>query len=539
MRLTTLTTLVVLFIASVTLAMTIPNLWLIAQRESRRSHDALADAAAAALSRVDLDDAAAVDGVVRNLTRTTPILSVATDLPSPSSDPNTRIRYIQGHRVTILFKTDGRLAGVTRTALVAGAGGAIAALVFGAVSLFELIGFLRASRARNALPQGESQHLIQTMQSSIQMMKGREQELRLLHERVQERADELATITATLVRSLTSGFIALDEAGRIVDMNQAARDLLHYSGAAAGIPPRDALRGRFADELQSAVDRRVAVQRTEIEEQDGTRIGLTTVPLLDDSGRHFGMLALFVDLTLVRQLENRLRQMQSLADLGEMSAGIAHEFRNSLSTILGYLRLARKAAPPQTIDQNIGRAEAEAKDLSTAVDSLLTFTRPIEVDVQAVNLNLLLREIVGRLQGLDDSVTIAVEGQTAVVAADPALLSRAFENLIRNAMDAVAPKGANGRVDIRIAAAPMPTVVIRDNGVGITAGNEGRLFVPFQSTKASGFGLGLAITRKIVLLHSGFVTLENGEGEGAVATVALPTIDPSNKLTEDPARYFL
>jgi two-component system, NtrC family, sensor histidine kinase PilS len=543
MRLTTLTTLVVLFVAAVTLASTIPKLWLIAERESRTSREAAADAVAAALSRVDLGDPAAVDAVVRQLARTSPILSVTVDLPVRTDNASTRIRNVGSHRVTIQFKSDGKLAGTTRTALIAGAGGAVAALVFGAVSLFELIGFFRASRARGALPQGESQHLIQTMQSSIQMMKGREQELRRLHERVQERADELAAITATLVRSLTSGFIAIDDAGRIIDMNQAARELLHYGGAAAGITPRDALGGEFGEALQSAVDRRAAVQRTEIEEDDGTMIGLTTVPLLDDSGRHFGMLALFVDLTPVRQLENRLRQMQSLADLGEMSAGIAHEFRNSLSTILGYLRLARKAAPAQPIDQTIARAEAEAKELSTAVDSLLTFTRPMDLQPRRIDLTALVASIADRLRGLSDRVELTMTGGPVHVAADAALLSRGFENLIRNAFDAVADKGADARIDIRVEAQPAPCVTISDNGPGIAAGQASKLFVPFQSTKPSGFGLGLAMTRKIVLFHGGVVTLESADGGGAVATVHLPVAEETGEETaaaaQGLARYFL
>jgi signal transduction histidine kinase len=216
--------------------------------------------------------------------------------------------------------------------------------------------------------------------------------------------------------------------------------------------------------------------------------------------------------------------MQSLADLGEMSAGIAHEFRNSLSVVLGYLRLARKAGPPAPVDETITRAENEARELSVAVDSLLTFTRPMELQLHPLELSELVESIAGRLRVLDERVTVTVVTTPVTVTADAALLSRVVENLIRNAFDAVREKGPEAHIDIRVTAGP-PTITVTDNGVGLEAGQASRLFVPFQSTKPSGFGLGLAMAQKIVLFHGGVITLENGPAGGAVATVRLPPSD--------------
>src|SRR5262245_28473186 len=114
MRLTTLTTLVVLFIAAVTLGTTIPRIWVIARNESRAARDAMADSVAAELSRAGIDNHAAVDEAVRRLTRVYPILTVSVDSPPQPDSINTRMRRVGAHTITIQFTADGRLSGATR-----------------------------------------------------------------------------------------------------------------------------------------------------------------------------------------------------------------------------------------------------------------------------------------------------------------------------------------------------------------------------------------------------------------------------------------
>src|SRR5262249_14980094 len=148
---------------------------------------------------------------------------------------------------------------------------------------------------------------------------------------------------------------------------------------------------------------------------------------------------LFTDLTPIRNLENRVRELQTLADLGEISTGIAHEFRNSLAAILGYLRLVRLeplADKPRAAAQ---RAEREAPELSRAVDSLLAFARPMTLSMSRVDLHELVGEILTRIEP-PAGVTVDFDGRSVSVDADAALLGRAFENLLRNAVDSVAAK---------------------------------------------------------------------------------------------------
>jgi signal transduction histidine kinase len=113
-------------------------------------------------------------------------------------------------------------------------------------------------------------------------------------------------------------------------------------------------------------------------------------------------------------------------------------------------------------------------------------------------------------------VTIDLAGPSITIDGDAALLRRAFENIIRNALEANASR-------IQIETTPAPSrVTVTDNGAGVDDDDVPRLFLPFQSGKPSGFGLGLALTKKIVLLHGGWIRLTGKRGEGATVVIEFP-----------------
>src|SRR5205823_4803498 len=215
----------------------------------------------------------------------------------------------------------------------------IAATSFGAMLLLlylpritkpieEMLGDARELGERTG-DQEETTYLIETFRNSISTLKAQEEELKQLHDREKTRADDLERVTAALTRSLTAG---RDILGLAHDEQLTGREL------------RDVVKlPAFAGALQSAFEEQAPMTRVEIDDSAIT-IGLTTVPLRNESGAFLGFLALFTDLTPIRSLEARLQEMTTLAQLGEISAGIAHEFRSSLSTILGYMKLARRGA---------------------------------------------------------------------------------------------------------------------------------------------------------------------------------------------------
>lgn len=370
----------------------------------------------------------------------------------------------------------------------------------------------------------EQQYLIDTFRASIDLLKQQKQELQVLHDAQKVRADDLERITSALTRSLTSGFLALDPSGNIVDLNAAARDILRAGDAhLAGVHVTAALgRNAFTSALLQAVEHRTATARNEVtiaREEGEQLVGLTTVPLIDADDRYLALLALFTDLTPYRELEARVRDLQTLADLGEISAGIAHEFRNSLSTMLGYLKLARRAPTVEDSGRAIEKSEREAALLAEAVDRLLAFARPMKLDRRNIDLLELTREVCERVHA--EEVPMSCDGVAVQVQGDRSLLVRALDNLVRNAIDSVREKGSGG-VRVIVENGDAAYVRIEDDGVGVDASEVPRLMLPFQSEKPSGYGLGLPLARKIVLLHGGAIRLTGRKGEGALATVELP-----------------
>jgi signal transduction histidine kinase len=533
----------VFVVGSIILMATAPNLYLLADRSMRAERAAVADLCAAEIRAAGegnphllllLDTlrrryalpAVEVSGGVLSGTLS------ASNLPSETRQVGTRT-------VTVYF-TRSPLPQIGRTLKLTAVFGSLATLAGVFVLIAYLLSLARsggdpiASGASGLGPSGEM------FETSIRALRGRADELKQLHIREKERADELAQVTATLVRSLTSGFIAIDERGMLLDMNQTARDLLAFPEDASREDRaiRDALGDtEFARTLQEAIDSRKALQRHEVIEEtvNGDRtIGLSTVPLFDQQGKYLGAIALFADLTPVRILETRVREMQSLADLGEMSAGIAHEFRNSLSTILGYLKLAQKEPLTAGAVERLRNAEQEARLLTAAVESLLSFARPVSLEIQPLELTSLIRGITERLLPLRGDIQTEFRGSPVTIKGDPALLRRAFENVIRNAIDAIDEAGRRGRIVVESTDAPLPRITITDNGAGLNEEDAPRLFLPFQSRKANGFGLGLALVKKIVLLHGGRIRLTGRPGAGATVTIEFD-VAASESLSDLPA----
>jgi signal transduction histidine kinase len=446
-------------------------------------------------------------------------------IPANAEGVERVVRDAHGSRVTVVF--DGsRLRGIERTFT------ATAAICLAASVLVVLLVALylpkitqpveqmlsAASQLEERAPEHDEQaYLLETFRNSIGTLKRQETELRQMHDLQKSRADDLERVTAALTRSLTSGFVAVDPEGNVVEVNAAGRQIVRPLAGPTGLPIETAFgRNAFSGAIRRAVDQRLALSRVELHVDDGVPrvIGLTTAPLLGGDDAFVGLLALFTDLTPVRMLEGRVRDLQTLADLGEISAGIAHEFRNSLAAMLGYLRLARREALAERPLAQIEKAEHEGSMLAAAVDGLLAFARPMRLVTGPVSLEELLHAIAEELAPGGD-IRIAFEGGDATIEGDPALLRRAFENLLRNAIESVQEKGS-GAVTVRIASDPHPRVEIHDTGVGVDPADVPRLLLPFQSQKASGYGMGLPLARKIIMLHGGTFAMRGAPGQGAV-----------------------
>ena len=163
-------------------------------------------------------------------------------------------------------------------------------------------------------------------------------------------------------------------------------------------------------------------------------------PLFDDAAELHGAICLFTDITAVIDLEDQVRLKDSLARVGELTAGIAHEFRNGLATIHGYSRLINLDALPPSDRPYVEGIRAETHALGQVVTNFLNFAKPAQLSVAPVDLKTIAERTADDLR--PDAVArggdIVVSGTFATVDGDDVLLRQAFSNLLRNALEACA-----------------------------------------------------------------------------------------------------
>jgi signal transduction histidine kinase len=239
-----------------------------------------------------------------------------------------------------------------------------------------------------------------------------------------------------------------------------------------------------------------------------------------------GAICLFSDLTNVVELEEQLRLKDTLARLGELTAGLAHEFRNGLATIHGYSRLLDPDSLPAPYRPYVEGIRQETDALGQIVTNFLNFARPQNISFQPVGLGRIAQRAVDDLRReLPDGTTTDVTGDFADIQGDEVLLRQMFGNLVRNAAEACDASGKRPEIVIRGDVDPgrsVCRVIVDDNGPGIAESDRHRVFQPFFTTRSRGTGLGLAVVQKIVVTHNGRVTVGTSAAGGASIEVVFP-----------------
>ncbi len=383
-----------------------------------------------------------------------------------------------------------------------------------------------------------------SMQGVIQRLKLQEKELERLHREEKQRALQTERLSEAVTRNMPTGLLLINSNGLITLANPAAQAAL----AMATLSYR-----RFEEALgrDSKLARLLAeclhdartFQREEVEHitADGElrHLGVTISPVFAPPphlrgqppdtapGKIAGALCLLSDLTELTALQKQVRLKESLALLGELSAGIAHEFKSSLATISGYAQMLKSEAAPGEQADCAEKIVQETRALSHLVTEFLRFARPLEFTPSTVDLRALVERTVAELREEMPRVIISIEGEFGMVQGDDGLLRQALLNLARNAAEAAAASGAEVRVTLRGAmektgAGSAQRIAVLDNGPGIAPADLPRIFLPFYTTKADGTGLGLAIVQKIAVQHGGTVAARNLPEGGAEFVLVLP-----------------
>src|SRR5262249_15731291 len=268
-----------------------------------------------------------------------------------------------------------------------------------------------------------------------------------------------------------------------------------------------------------------AFQREEVEvtNPDGRtrRLGLSISPIVDSQHGIEGALCLLTDITEVTELRERMKLQESMANLGEMAAGLAHEFKNSLATIHGYVQLLESGeAPNAGPEQRANALEAmlcEVRLLSQLLTHFLNFARPQQPVLDPVETRSVVEECTTELRAQlatgntrERQIDLRIEGQFGILQGDESMLKRAFSNLLRNAAEAMDPASADNLIRVTGSidggkGRRYAHIRITDSGTGIPAENLQKVFIPFFTTKSRGYGIGLALVQKIFVAHGGDV----------------------------------
>lgn len=324
---------------------------------------------------------------------------------------------------------------------------------------------------------------------------------------------------------------ALD--GSLVEFNSAAERILGFR--------RDEVVGKdsslfycdpsLREQLYRTVNTGVPVQNAEIQLRckDGRTIDveLTLSPLRNNAGNPIGTVCIGRDITHAKAMRGELIQAEKMATVGQVSAWIAHQIRNSLGRILMIASALRPdhdaTASRHQAHRNLTSSIAE---MDKIVSDLLDYSRTLSLHPTRINLNTALNDLLSSLAA--DGVNghhhfeRVFDPDLPPVQIDVFKMEQALGNVLKNALQAMPDKGTL-RVETRRGPGEQQvTVVIHDSGPGIPHENLQKVFRPFFTTKPGGTGLGLAITSRIVEAHGGSVMVGNTEGRGTTFTFVLP-----------------
>ena len=407
----------------------------------------------------------------------------------------------------------------------------------------------------------EGEFVLETFQSVVAQLQQQRKALEELSAQASKRADSAERFSERIVASVPSGLIAFDGSGRSMVINAPGRALLEVDGAALGQPVASLLKKipHLAEMVEDCLQTGKLYRREEIEaftsDNQPRKLGATVAPIDVAAGEgQRGAVCLLTDITEVTHLREQVALKKNLESLGEMSAGLAHEFKNAIATLHGYVQLLQNLEMNETGRTAASSLLNEVRNLSAMVTSFLNFARPQPLQLDEVSLNELIGDCAAELAPVfkQRAVEIVITGIAGIspaprsassdagsagilpatagmtIRADERMLRQAVINVIRNAAEAIPGEQSERRVGIDISSErdyanrEWAVVEIADTGIGIPVADLQRIFIPFFTTKPTGHGVGLALAHRVITQHGGTLVAANSPRGGAIFTLRLP-----------------
>lgn len=339
---------------------------------------------------------------------------------------------------------------------------------------------------------------------------------------------DVRSLNENILDSIADGVIAVDVDGTITSANPAAQRMMGLAVAdMVGKPYRTlyATRPEFAsillDTLDSGQDHVGVTLDFPLGEQS-LHVSASSSLLKDGTGAVIGGVIVFKDLSEEDRLQKQVMRADRLAALGELMAGIAHEIRNPLTSIRGFMQYLESCDSLDEWKRHAPLIVRQVDSLNRIVTELLEFGRQRPPRIAPVRIDTLIREIT-LLMGAKSNAPIVLDvaDGVPVIEADGEALKQVILNLVINATQAIE---GSGRIIISVRDGGDGEVVVEvtDNGIGIAPEHLEKVFNPFFSTKPAGTGLGLPMVHRIMDAHNGVIAIDSAPGVGTRVTLRLP-----------------
>lgn len=365
--------------------------------------------------------------------------------------------------------------------------------------------------------------VVDTFQELVGKLKEKEKELDRLRAVAEDRAVRMETYNENILQSVPSGVVSIDNSMKIKSINQSAEKILGVK--AEDVIEKDCVEV-FEEPLLGIIRESETVNRGEYpyvtKDDRHIWLGVTNSQLRNAADEKIGLILVFSDLTDVKALQVQVELKKRLTQLGEMSAGIAHELRNPMSVIAGYVKLLNKKG--EESDKTVVNAILkEIEHMDRIITEFLAFAKPTDLNKTSLDLSGMIKETVATVVGDNNKIKVLIKSEQPVsVMADEILLRQAIANLFTNAVEAM-PEGGNLDVGLNYLLDKIE-INISDTGLGISEDIKQKIFLPFYTQKEKGIGLGLAIAQKVIVSHGGSIEVDSKEGKGTTFKIILPAM---------------
>ncbi len=372
----------------------------------------------------------------------------------------------------------------------------------------------------------EDVELLQTMSSLLTYVIELEKE----HTQVKTNYERLFHENDLILTSLSEGVFGIDLKGNITFCNPSTQKILNCSNVSliGDTPFQSFLRHEiesspFMDTLKDGETRTRKDQFFCRNEEELFPVEYTTKAIYE-ADQITGMVVTFKDITERKKSEEMMVKSEKLTLAGQLAAGIAHEIRNPLTAIKGFLQMIEAGYQK---DSYIKIMASELARVEVIVSELLLLAKPQETEYVPQEMGPLLQDVISVLntQAIlkNIEITLSEHKDELLVNGDANQMKQVFINLIKNAIEAL-PSG--GRICVKPFRKDSTIVIlVQDNGVGIPEEKLEQLGQPFYSTKEDGTGLGLMVSFNIIQNHNGHVHVSSIQGEGTTFEVVFPSLE--------------